>query len=106
MSVKKASSNNLNEILSSPKLNLIKFYAEWCGPCKMLSPIYNEVSSEINDVDFYEADIDDEGSENLVNKYSINVVPTVILIKNGEKVDEFSGFVPKDVLVKLINDKK
>lgn len=106
MSIKKANNENLNEILSSPKLNVIKFSAEWCGPCKMLAPVYHEIANEISDVNFYEVDIDDESAETLVNKYSVNVVPTVIFIKNGEKIHDFAGFTPKEVFVNLINEKK
>ena len=106
MLIKSFDLNNLKENLSKDKLSIIKFSAEWCGPCKMLAPVLEEISNEISDVDIFEVDIDDDTKEELVKQYSVNVVPTIIFVKKGETVASFSGYKPKDEILKYINENK
>lgn len=82
---------------------LVDFFATWCGPCRMLAPVLEEVST-ITTAKIYKVDIDQ--SQELCRKYGIMVVPTMIIFKDGKQVEKFSGFMPKeDILQKLENIK-
>lgn len=88
--------NNENfktEIESSDKVVIVDFFATWCGPCKMLTPVFEELSNSMTDVDFVKVDIDQ--SLSIAQKYNITSVPTMMIFKNGEPVDTIMGFVPK-----------
>mgnify|MGYP002561968181 FL=1 len=75
---------------------VVDFFATWCGPCKMLSPVIDELSGELENVNFVKVDIDQ--SMDLAQKFKIVSVPTLKVFKNGEEVDTLMGFMPKDVL--------
>jgi thioredoxin 1 len=90
-----------DEILKSDKPVLIDFYAEWCGPCKMLAPILKEVKEEIGDaVTIVKIDVD--ASPQASQKFEIRGVPTLILYKNGEQVWRKSGLLDKQSLLSLL----
>ncbi|WP_138342186.1 thioredoxin [Intestinibacter bartlettii] len=75
---------------------VVDFFATWCGPCKMLSPVIDELSRELENVNFVKVDIDQ--SMDLAQKFKIVSVPTLKVFKNGEEVDTLMGFMPKEVL--------
>ena len=75
---------------------VVDFFATWCGPCKMLSPVIDEWSGELENVNFVKVDIDQ--SMDLAQKFKIVSVPTLKVFKNGEEVDTLMGFMPKEVL--------
>ena len=75
---------------------VVDFFATWCGPCKMLSPVIDELSGELENVNFVKVDIDQ--SMELEKKFKIVSVPTLKVFKNGEEVDTLMGFMPKEVL--------
>ena len=75
---------------------VVDFFATWCGPCKMLSPVIDELSGELENVNFVKVDIDQ--SMDLAQKFKIVSVPTLKVFKNGEEVDTLMGFMPKVVL--------
>ncbi|MCC3863031.1 thioredoxin [Terrisporobacter petrolearius] len=84
-----------NKIRTSDKLVVMDFFATWCGPCKMLAPIFESLSNEMSDkVDFAQIDID--RSLEVVEEYKIVSVPTMIIFKNGKEVQRMVGFVPKE----------
>ncbi len=84
-----------NKIRTSDKLVVMDFFAAWCGPCKMLAPIFESLSNEMSDkVDFAQIDID--RSLEVVEEYKIVSVPTMIIFKNGKEVQRIVGFVPKE----------
>ncbi|WP_010233449.1 thioredoxin [Clostridium arbusti] len=86
-----------DEVLNSNDVVLIDFFAEWCGPCKMLTPIVEELSKEMaGKAKVFKVDVDKSG--NIAQKYGIMGVPTVIIFKNGTAVDKMVGFQPKEVL--------
>ena len=85
-------------------VKVIKFSASWCGPCRMLAPIFDQVRSEISGVSFTDVDVD--ASKDLTSQYSISSVPTVIIEKDGVVVNRFSGIKPKFEIVNLINQYK
>ena len=76
------------------------FYADWCGPCKMLAPIVEEVASEHEDLKVVRINIDNE--ESIAMDYQIMSIPTLVLIKDGKEVDRVIGYVQKKVIETMI----
>ena len=81
-----------------------KFEASWCGPCKALKPIFENVVSKYNDVNFSYVDVDEQFE--LASKYAIRSVPTVVIEKNGKEVQRFSGVQSELAYINAINDWK
>ena len=94
------SSNFDEEVINSSVPVLIDFYADWCGPCKILSPIVEEVSSQYEDVKFVKINID--SNQDIANDYMITSIPTLVYIKNGEEQNRVLGAVDKDTVETLI----
>ena len=90
-----------NEIIQLDKPVLVDFFAEWCGPCKMMAPILKEVKQEVGDaVTIIKVDVDK--SPQAANAYQVQGVPTLIIFKNGKPIWRQSGVVPKAGLVEAI----
>ena len=85
-----------NEVLNSKGLVLVDFWAEWCGPCKMIAPIFEEVAGELTNAKFVKANVDE--CPNLAGKYRVASIPTIMVFKNGEPIDTLVGFMPKPQL--------
>ena len=100
MAIKVNSENFETEVLNSEKTVLIDFYADWCGPCKMLSPIVEQVASENTNVKVVKINIDDE--QDLAIDYGVMSIPTLVVIKNGQETDRVVGVVSKSEVEKLI----
>lgn len=77
----------------SDELVLVDFWASWCGPCKMLGPIYEEVSNEVEGVTFTKLNVDE--NPNSASRYRVGSIPTVLAFKDGHVVDTMIGFKPK-----------
>ena len=88
-------------VLNSETPVLIDFYADWCPPCKKLSPIVEEVASENSNVKFVKINVD--YSESLAIKYNISSIPTLVLIKEGKEVDRSIGLISKTQIESLID---
>jgi thioredoxin len=105
MAFKFTDENFKSEALTSDKPVLVDFYADWCGPCKMMAPVIDELASE------YEGTVKigklnvDENPET-TRTYRVMSIPTMIIFKNGEAVDKVIGVVPKDVLKEKIDAQK
>lgn len=97
-----ATKDNIEEILNADKLTVVKFGASWCPPCKVLTPILNEISNEITDVNFVDVDVDDETELSL--QYGIKNVPTLIFFKNGKVLEKKVGSLNKSDLLKKIEE--
>ena len=80
---------------------LVDFFATWCGPCKMLSPVLEEVSEENPNVSILKIDVDEVGE--LAARYGIQSIPTLMLFKNGQRVETRTGYQNKNQLVAFIN---
>jgi len=90
-----------NEMIQSDKPVLVDFFAEWCGPCKMMSPILKEVKDILGDeVTIIKVDVDK--NPQAANAYQVQGVPTLIVFKKGEAVWRQSGVVPKAGLVNIL----
>ena len=84
------------------KLKLMDFYADWCGPCKMQAPIFEDLAKDFSDkVEFHKINVDKEGD--LAIEKGIMVVPTIILEKDGVEVQKWMGVTSKEELIKAIN---
>jgi len=93
-----------NDLITSDKLSVIKFAAEWCGPCRVLKPIIESIVSKYPDVNFGEVDIDQE--RNIAISEGIRGVPAVIFYKNGVAVDRMVGVRPANEYVQKIDSLK
>lgn len=88
---------NFNELINEKAV--VDFYATWCGPCKMLGPVFEEVSKE-SSIKFVKVDIDKY--EELCRQYKVMSVPTLILFENGQEVRRNIGFISKEKLIEFI----
>ena len=95
--------SNFNEIINS-EYALIDFYATWCGPCKMLAPILENINESRDNIKIAKVDVDKY--ENLARKYGVMSIPTLILFKNGQIVDKKIGFVAEKLLTDWINENR
>ena len=90
--------SNYEEILSSDKPVLVDFWAEWCGPCRMIGPIVEELANEYEGKAVV-AKVDVDANPNVSAKYGIRSIPTLLVFKGGEVVDKQVGAVPKTTLI-------
>ena len=91
-----------SEVLDSKDLVFVDFFATWCGPCKMMAPVIDQLAEEMDGkAKIFKIDVDE--ARDLAAKYRIMSVPTLMFFKNGEVVDQIMGAVPKDRLVDKIN---
>jgi thioredoxin 1 len=86
----------------SQDISVVDFWAPWCGPCKMLAPVIDEVAGEYDDVNFVKVNVDD--AQDIAVKYNIMSIPTLIVFKGGEAVDQHMGLLSKEALKKLIDN--
>lgn len=93
--------SNFNQIINSSNPVLIDFFAEWCGPCKMLAPILKQVKEELGDaIKIVKIDIDK--NQPLTSKYQVRGVPTMMLFKNGKQLWRQSGILQKNDIISII----
>lgn len=94
------SENFEKEVLESEKTVLVDFYAEWCGPCKRLSPIVEEVAKEEEEVKFVKMNIDN--CEDIAIEYQVMSIPTLVVMKNGKEANRSVGLIDKEQVKELI----
>jgi len=94
--------SNFEEVMSTDKPVMIDFWAEWCGPCRMVAPLVEEISNEYADRAVV-GKVDVDNNQELAMKYGVRNIPTILFIKNGEVVDKSVGAVPKNVLTDKID---
>ena len=103
MAVVNATTDNFKELTSSG-LVLVDFYADWCGPCKMLAPVLDELVGEAEDVKIVKVNVDD--ARELAKEYGVSSIPHLTLLKDGVEVAQDLGFKPKEILIEWINNHK
>ena len=92
--------NGFNEALNN-KYVLVDFYADWCGPCKMVAPVLEELDAEINQLTVVKVNVDNE--LDLASKYGVQSIPNMIFFKDGKAVTQIIGFANKDAILDKIN---
>ena len=99
--MKVSTNTNFNELLQDSKLVIVDFWATWCGPCRMLSPILDQVEEEMLDqITVVKVTVDD--ADEIAAQYRIMSIPTLLFVKNGEIVDKTVGAMPKPALLEKI----
>lgn len=101
--VKLVNSKEFNEFIQNDVV-FVDFFAKWCGPCKMISPIVEAVSNEINDVKFIKVDVDE--CPEIAGAYGIMSIPTLMIFKNGKLIEKKIGFINKEGIIDFINRNK
>lgn len=89
-----------NEVMETEKVVVIDFWATWCGPCKMMAPVVEEVAKDYPDVKVCKVNVDEEPE--FSNAFKIVSIPTIVVIKNGEIIDSVVGYRPKEDIEKII----
>lgn len=103
MSVLNITSENYeNEVLKSDKKVLIDFYADWCGPCKMMSPVVDKIAEEMEGI-VKVGKINVDENQELAIKYGIMSIPTIMILKNGEVEKTFVGVTDKEEIKQALN---
>ena len=101
MSVVKVNDSNFEqEVLKSNVPVLVDFYADWCGPCKMLSPTVDEVAEENDDIKVVKVNVDE--SQEIAVKYQVMSIPTLVVIKNGNEINRSVGVIDKEEILSMI----
>ncbi len=101
--IKITTGNFRNEVMNSDKPVLLDFYAEWCGPCKMLSPVLHEIAEEKADVlKIGKINVDEQME--LAQHFQVFSVPTLMLFKNGKAVAKSVGYHSKDEIIAMVED--
>ena len=94
--------NNFDEMSKNKKPLLLDFYANWCGPCKILSPIIDEIAEERDDIVVGKVNVDAEPE--LAEQFNVFSIPTLVIMKDGEIIHQSSGARPTAQILNLLND--
>ena len=101
MSAININKNNLrNEVLDSEKPVLLDFWASWCGPCRMVSPIVDEIAAERGDIKVGKVNVDEE--RELAGQFGVMSIPTLVVIKGGRVVNQMVGARPKSQILAML----
>lgn len=101
MSVLKITQSNFeSEVLNSEKPVLLDFWASWCGPCRMLSPVVDEIAEENPQIKVGKINVDEEGD--LAASFRVMSIPTLVVIKNGQIVNQSVGVIPKSKILAML----
>ena len=104
MSVLNVTSENYeSEVLKSEKTVLIDFYADWCGPCKMMSPVIDEIAEEMKET-IKVGKINVDENQDLAMEYGVMSIPTIVILKNGEVQKTFVGVTDKEEIKQALNN--
>ena len=101
MSAMKINAQNIDAVLNGDKPVLIDFFAEWCGPCRMVSPIVDEIAAEREDVVVGKVNVDEEQA--LAARFGVASIPTLVVLKDGKVVSRTVGARPKAQILSMLN---
>ena len=96
-------SNEFDNAIASG-IVLVDFYADWCGPCKMLSPVIEGLAEKMEQVNFYKLNVD--ASSDIAGRYGVQAIPNLIIFKDGKAVDQITGFVPENEIIDEFHPRK
>lgn len=102
MAVININKENFDLILNSDKKVLVDFYADWCGPCRMVSPIVDEISEENPDIMVAKINVDNEPE--LAMQFGVSSIPMLVVLKNGKIVNQSIGARPKPQILSMLED--
>lgn len=100
MSVLSINKDNFNEVKNSKKTVLLDFYADWCGPCRMVSPIVDEIANENPEILVGKINVDNEPE--LASAFSVMSIPTLVVLKDGKIVNQSTGAKPKAQILAML----
>lgn len=104
MAVTHLTDNNFDEITNTNKTILVDFFANWCGPCKMLAPIIEELANEAKDYEVYKVDVDE--NIKIARRFNITNIPTLVVMKDGNIINQAVGFMTKDDILQILEKNK
>lgn len=99
--VKEINTEEFKEAIKEGKV-VVDFFATWCGPCKMLSPVMDNIANDLQDIKFFKVDVDK--NEDIAREYGIMSIPTIIIFNNGKIVNTLVGLRSKDELLEVIKE--
>jgi len=100
MAVLTITNENFNDVKNSDKTVLIDFFADWCGPCKMMSPVVDQIAEECPEYLVGKINVDDEPE--LAEAFGVMSIPTLVVLKNGQPAAKSVGFKPKNEVLELL----
>ncbi len=95
-----ATKENFKELIAQDKVTLVDFWAEWCGPCRMLGPILDKIAEENQNINVLKVNVDE--LSDISAEYGIRNIPAVFIFKNNEQINKFVGVKSKEEILKLI----
>ena len=106
MAVEHISDKDFSTYVDKDKLTVVDFWAEWCGPCKMIGPIIDELAEEYDEADAVFTKVNVDHNPEVSMKYQIRSIPTILFFKAGEVVGKIVGVTPKAKLKKLVEENR
>ena len=104
MSIIELNQDNFNkEVIESDKKVLVDFNADWCGPCRMLRPILEDIAANTEDVKIASVNVDDE--DLIAEEFNVSSIPCLILFEDGKEINRSVGLIPKDAIIEFIGGK-
>lgn len=100
MAITYVTTDNFEQLLASDKPVLLDFYADWCGPCRMIAPIIEEIANERDDIIVGKVNVDEQGA--LAQAYDVMSIPTLIVLKDGKVANQATGARPKAAILALL----
>ncbi len=102
MAIVKVTSENFEQIKASGKTVLLDFYADWCGPCRMVGPLVEQIAEEHPEYLICKVNVDDEPG--LASRFGIVSIPTLVVLRDGEVVKQSAGAKPKHLILAMLED--
>jgi thioredoxin 1 len=99
--IKITKQNFEQEVINSDKVVLVDFWASWCGPCRMVSPIIDEIANEVTTAKICKINVDEEGE--IASKFSVMSIPTLLVFKDGKVVNQAVGAKSKQAILEMLN---